>query len=129
DAFRLMASQDRCLKCHQIGEEQPSSKVRGPLLDLAASRLRPDWALRWLANPPRLLVYPGPNSPMPTYFAHDQPPWPVFVGTPGAEPGQVMREEAAAVRDALMNYSRIAQMPENRYYKPPAAAPAQPEKK
>ncbi len=38
----------------------------------------------------------------------------LFVGTP--------RDQAAAVRAALMNYAKIAEMPENRFYRPPVEA-------
>jgi cytochrome c2 len=108
DAYRLVASYKRCLNCHQVGPQPPTEPI-GPPLTLAAPRLRADYMLRWIASPQRLLVYPDGAHAMPTNFASNDKPWPEFAGS--------MLEQATAVRDVLINYPRIADLPVNRYYR------------
>jgi hypothetical protein len=108
DAYRLLANYNRCLNCHQVGPQAPTQPI-GPPLELAPERLRPDWTLRWIASPQRLLIYPDGQHAMPTNFKSNDPPWPEFDGT--------MLEQATAVRDLLINYPRVAEMPVNRYYR------------
>jgi mono/diheme cytochrome c family protein len=111
DAWRLLANYNNpCLACHQAGP-LAAKQAQGPPLDLAWERLRPDWTLRWLANPDRLISYP---TPMPQNFARTEKPYPEFNGT--------ILEQATAVRDILMNLPRIADLPVNRYHRPAAAA-------
>src|SRR5262249_32526493 len=58
DVFRLLTTYNTpCLGCHQVGN-LPPKEPQGPPLQLSAERLRPDWTLRWIANPDRLLSYP-----------------------------------------------------------------------
>jgi mono/diheme cytochrome c family protein len=108
DAYRLVANYKRCLNCHQVGPQAPTQRV-GPSLELAPERLRPDWLLRWIASPQRLLIYPDGLHAMPPNFKSNEPPWPEFAGT--------MLQQATAVRDVLINYPRIADMMVNRYYR------------
>jgi hypothetical protein len=115
DAYRLLANYNLCLNCHEVGTTTAKQPI-GPVLTLTEERLRPDWTFRWIANPQRLLIYPQTGHPMPQNFPGDKiENQDLFVGTP--------REQAAAVRAALMNYAKIAEMPENRFYRPPAEAP------
>ncbi len=115
DAYRLLASYNTpCLSCHQIGN-LPAKQAQGPPLDLTWERLRPEWTLRWIASPDRMLSYP---TPMPQNFPRDQVDakgngslYPEFVGTP--------REQLTAVRDILMIFPKVADMPVNRHYRPP----------
>ncbi|GIW80176.1 MAG: hypothetical protein KatS3mg105_1983 [Gemmatales bacterium] len=114
DSFRLVATYQMCLQCHKTGNLQPGKEI-GPPLDLSADRLRPEWTLRWLASPQRLLVYRVGNHPMPANFnigktANQN----LFLGTPF--------EQATAARDLLMFYPRAAAMPANRFYIPPSGA-------
>jgi mono/diheme cytochrome c family protein len=109
DAYRLLASNDRCLNCHAVGPLPPKQPI-GPPLDLSAQRLRPEWLLRWIASPQRLLIYPDGQHPMPQNFKSDAPPWPEFAGS--------MLDQATAVRDALVDYPRVSAIPINRAYKP-----------
>src|SRR5262249_8962338 len=109
DAFRLLANYDRCLNCHQVGTFAPKQAI-GPPLDLSPERLRSDWLLRWIASPQRLLLYPDGQHPMPQNFKSNDPPWPEFAGS--------LLEQATAVRDVLINYPKVADLPANRYYRP-----------
>jgi mono/diheme cytochrome c family protein len=115
DGFRLLASYDRCLNCHQVGALAPKQPI-GPPLDLAAERLRPDWLLRWIGNPQRLLIYPDGSNPMPQNFPSKQignmTQAMDFAGTP--------LEQVTAVRDVLIDYPKVSSMPANRMYRPQA---------
>ncbi|MFQ5830678.1 MAG: c-type cytochrome [Candidatus Methylomirabilia bacterium] len=56
-----------CFKCHQLGDRKPqgNSEEWAPDLRLARSRLRPEWIVRWLADPQRI----QPGTKMPAYFS------------------------------------------------------------
>jgi hypothetical protein len=110
DAYRLLASNDRCLNCHQVGPLTPKQPI-GPPLDLAPDRLRSDWLLRWIASPQRLLIYPDGQHPMPGNFKSNDPPWPEFAGS--------MLDQVTAVRDVLIDYPKVSAIPENRAFRPP----------
>jgi mono/diheme cytochrome c family protein len=109
DAYRLLASNERCLNCHQVGALAPKQAI-GPPLDLAPQRLRSDWLLRWIGSPQRLLIYPSGQHPMPSNFPSDGPAWPEFAGP--------LLEQVTAVRDVLIDYPKVADMPVNRTYRP-----------
>jgi len=103
DAFRLVANQNLCLTCHQVGSIEPKER-QGPPLALAWQRLRPEYTERWLANPQRFMTY---SSPMPINFpAHQLQYQESFVGT--------SRQQVTAARDFLMNFPRAMDLPVNR---------------
>jgi cytochrome c2 len=104
DAFRLAASSSKkeklCLNCHRVGDLGPPNPL-GPNLNLSWERLRPDWAKHWIANPTRMSAYPAPMPQnMPSSEKRYQE---LFVGTP--------LDQVIGVRDALMNYPKLADMP------------------
>jgi hypothetical protein len=84
-------------------------------LERVYQRLRPDFTLRWIANPKRLLPYTG----MPVNFPHNQKQaQDLFAGT--------SEEQLNAVVDLLLNYDTF--MKTRTSYKeqivaPPPAAP------
>jgi hypothetical protein len=55
-----------CSSCHPGGDRPPegSSEEWAPDLRLAGRRLRPEWMVRWLLDPQRLL----PGTKMPSFF-------------------------------------------------------------
>ncbi len=111
DAYRLVVNNNICLACHEVGQwgKQPPM---GPRLDNINERMRPDWILRWIASPERLLIYPIGNEPMPKNFPKDKSDFQdSFVGTPF--------EQVTAVRDVLMVLPKAAAMPEDQYFRPP----------
>jgi cbb3-type cytochrome oxidase cytochrome c subunit/cytochrome c551/c552 len=111
DAFRLLNSRETCLKCHQIDNYRSSQEppmAKGPPLLLAHERLRPDWIERWVNKPVRFVPY---DSPMPSYFADKEMKYQQLHGGTGLE-------HIRAVRDVLMNYPRISNLPINRLYNP-----------
>ncbi|QDU63101.1 Cytochrome c [Planctomycetes bacterium Pan216] len=98
DAYKLITHKDLCIKCHPVGGIKPSGKPEelGPALVRAPERLRPDWMIRWISNPKRLVPYTG----MPVNFPKDKPQFQdLFKGSSA--------EQIKAVRDALINYSEV----------------------
>jgi mono/diheme cytochrome c family protein len=69
-AGRRLASREflSCSSCH-LGEEQPegSPEELAPDLRMSAERLNPDWIVRWLRDPGRVLA----GTRMPAYFSDD----------------------------------------------------------
>jgi mono/diheme cytochrome c family protein len=109
DAYRLLANYKRCLNCHAVGPQPPTQPI-GPPLELAAARLRPDYTERWIASPQRLLIYPDGLHAMPPNFPGNGQPWADFAA-------DNTLQQATAVRDVLINYPKIANLPVNRYYR------------
>jgi hypothetical protein len=110
DAYRLLTvSGDKaiCQKCHSIGSVK-ASEDQGPPLDLAYSRLRPDWTERWLGNPKRLFTY-NPAMPQNFHGGNDSEFRDFFDGP--------SRLKVQAVRDVLMNYPKVADLPVNRSFR------------
>jgi cbb3-type cytochrome oxidase cytochrome c subunit len=109
DAYRMLMSRELCTKCHQIGSVVSSEpNKQGPPLDLAAQRLRPEWIERWVNQPQRYLAYP---SIMPPYFDRTKMQY------QNLHAGQA-HEQIQALRDALMNYPRLSNLPINRMFDP-----------
>ena len=112
-AFRLLGNYNLCLKCHPVGRLDVDEAI-GPRLDIAPSRLRPDWTQRWIASPQRLLIYPVGQHPMPQPFGRQKLEYQeIFAGS--------SLEQATAIRDVLMNLHQVADMPANRLYHPEGA--------
>jgi hypothetical protein len=89
-----------------VGDFKPEAQ-QGPALELAFQRLRPDWTLRWIANPERMIDYP---TPMPQNYAKNKElNKDIFDGS--------SREQVQALRDVLLDFPRVAEMPVNRYYR------------
>jgi hypothetical protein len=105
DAFRLLTNYNNaCMGCHNVGPLKAKNPEReqGPPLDISWQRVRPEWTARWIANPERLISYP---TPMPTNFARTDK-YPEFHGS------QI--ETIFAVRDVLLGFPKVAEMPVNR---------------
>ncbi|MGD9857106.1 MAG: c-type cytochrome, partial [Planctomycetaceae bacterium] len=87
-----------CRKCHAVGghpyqSTDPVKDIRGPNLDIASERLRPDWLLLWISNPPWITPY----TSMPVNFTRNQQKLPELFGGDG-------QKQSVAARDALLNY-------------------------
>ncbi len=107
DAYRLLTNKDLCIKCHSIGKQEIQGAI-GPNLSLSAERLRPEWTMYWLANPNRMFTY---STQMPQNFPNDKLQWQEsFHGS--------TLDQVKAVRDALMDLPRLAEMPANRLPQP-----------
>ncbi len=55
-----------CAQCHIIGSKHPDGAPENwaPDLSLASERLKPDWIIKWITNPPALL----PGTKMPVFY-------------------------------------------------------------
>jgi len=108
DAFRVLTN-IACITCHGIGPLPGGNppQTQGPNLELSWQRLRPEWTARWLANPDRMISY---ATPMPANFPRTLDPYPQFHGS--------ILEQALAVRDILMFFPKVVDMPANRFYRP-----------
>jgi len=94
-----------CIKCHSVGGNQvkisdPAKDIRGPNLDLASERLRPDWTLLWLYKPNWLTPYTSMPVPLPPPQPGAQPRFPHLFGDDGSM-------QTISLRDALMNYHKL----------------------
>jgi cytochrome c551/c552 len=103
-----------CAGCHSVGGREfvagdPTKVTRGPNLDAAQVRLRPDWVKLWVGNPKWITPY----TKMPQNFPRDKEVFPELFGGDGLK-------NVTAARDALMNYLRILE----REGKATASAPA-----
>jgi cbb3-type cytochrome oxidase cytochrome c subunit len=88
-----------CLQCHAIGQFKPTGGaqvVNGPDLREVASRFRPDYLEKWLANPRRMVSF----TAMPQNFP---PRGPAQLPVPKTFEDQPL-EMVRSVRDTLMNY-------------------------
>ncbi|MBX3440019.1 MAG: hypothetical protein KF861_21190, partial [Planctomycetaceae bacterium] len=90
-----------CRKCHAVGgfpyqATDPAKDIRGPNLDAAAQRLRPDWLLLWIYHP----TWITPYTSMPINFAKGQPKLPDLFDGDG-------QKQSVGARDALMNYTGL----------------------
>ena len=70
DAMTLVTDNGFCVKCHLVGDFRPAGASAGLAPNLAgvATRLRPDYLKKWIANPGRILPYTG----MPVNFPKTQ---------------------------------------------------------
>ncbi len=59
DAMKMVVSSDYCVKCHLVGDFEPTGPDIAKAPDLADvyRRLRPDFVRRWVANPKSILPY------------------------------------------------------------------------
>lgn len=68
-AGEQLASKDylSCFSCHVHGSQNPEGSPDGwaPDLAMAAHRLYPDWIIKWLQDPQKLM----PGTKMPTFYA------------------------------------------------------------
>ncbi len=69
EAGELLASKDylSCFSCHVRGSQNPEGEPDSwaPDLAMAATRLHPDWIVKWLEDPQKLM----PGTKMPTFYA------------------------------------------------------------
>jgi mono/diheme cytochrome c family protein len=102
-AYKLLTNKDLCLKCHEIGHIKIEGP-QGPNLAQAAERLRPEWMVKWIANPPRMFTYQPvmpqnfPNDPDPLKWKYQE----TFIGSP--------LQQSRAVRDILMDTPRLTDL-------------------
>ena len=66
NAKNLLEQEFQCIKCHIKGNQMPGGSPANwaPNLAMAKQRLKPDWIVKWLLDPQKLL----PGTKMPSYF-------------------------------------------------------------
>lgn len=115
DALQLVLNNNYCVKCHLVGDFVPQGNdiALAPNLADVHDRLRPDFMLRWIANPRRILPYTG----MPVNIPPDKPvAQSILKGT--------SRQQLDAVVDLLLNFDQFAK--EQVSIKPLVKAPPPP---
>ncbi len=99
DAAQKLTTKDYfdCFSCHWDGDRKPAGKQEewGPDLGRVPQRLQPDWIVRWLTDPSKLVA----NTKMPAFFADDKSGPDDILG--GDEMAQMM-----ALRDWLVTRSK-----------------------
>ena len=89
-AGKLLTSKDYfdCFSCHQRGAEKPQGPPEGwaPDLSLAHQRLNPEWIVKWIHDPQKLM----PGTKMPSFY-------------PGGPPDVLGGDDDAQIR-ALRDY-------------------------
>lgn len=114
-SWKILNHPETCIKCHSVGgrmvQVDPKKPVRGPNLENAADRLRPDWTMLWIYNPQWVLPY----TAMPALFSKTKPPVKELLDGDG-------QAQATGARDALMNYPRLLERFGKAPPKPAAAA-------
>jgi len=90
EAGKLLTSKDYfdCFSCHQRGAQKPQGPPEGwaPDLALAHARLNPEWVIKWLHDPQKVM----PGTKMPSFF-------------PGGPPDVLGGDDDAQIR-ALRDY-------------------------
>jgi mono/diheme cytochrome c family protein len=121
DAGKQLASKDylSCFSCHIHGSQNPEGPPDGwaPNLAMAATRLYPDWIVKWIHDPQKLL----PGTKMPSFYADPDNP----DGPPDILGGND-DEQIVALRDYVISLG-LPEMPTTPAAKPAdgtAAAPA-----
>lgn len=107
-----------CIKCHSVGGREvkitdPSKDIRGPNLEYASDRLRPEWLLAWLFKPQWITPY----TSMPQNFTKTKQQFEELLGGNG-------QAQTIAVRDALVNYHRLMEEFGKTVYDPQADSTA-----
>jgi len=98
DAGKLLTSKDYfdCFSCHQRGAQKPQGPPEGwaPDLAMAHARLNPEWIVKWIHDPQKIM----PGTKMPSFY-------------PGGPPDVLGGDEEAQMR-ALRDYVVTLGMPE-----------------
>ena len=97
-AFTHARTRGICATCHEVGNQKPGQATQGPSLNVVHERLRPEWVMRWIANPKRHVPY---STPMPANFPANQK---LFQELVAGEP----LEQILTVRDALLNWPAVS---------------------
>jgi mono/diheme cytochrome c family protein len=89
-----------CTKCHVIGSQMPTGSMEtwAPDFMLASKRLKPEWIVKWISNPPAL----QPGTKMPAFY---DPVDPKSSAPPDLLDGDPDRQ-IKALRDYLLTISQ-----------------------
>lgn len=107
-----------CAKCHVINGKMPSGSddTWAPDFALAAKRLKPDWVIDWIKNPPALM----PGTKMPAFFDpanyHEAGPPDILNGDED--------EQIRVLRNYIMSISTLPATPVSKSKEPRETPPA-----
>jgi cbb3-type cytochrome oxidase cytochrome c subunit len=93
-----------CIQCHAIGQFKPTGGdqvVNGPDLKQVATRFRPEFLEKWIANPKRLVPY----TAMPQNVA---PHGPLQIPVPKTFENRPI-DMVRSIRDTLLNYINVVE--------------------
>jgi cytochrome c551/c552 len=123
EAGWTLITKNQCVQCHAIGQFQPTGepKTHGPNLRQVPDRIRPEYMLKWIANPPRMIPYTAMPQVFPPHPAEGTPPLP---GVPGELEGQPL-EQVRTIRDTLLNFVSAVERQLAAVAPPPQPAPAE----
>lgn len=97
EAARTLVSGDyfACFSCHQQGDRKPEGPPEGwaPDLTMARERLNPDWIVRWITDPQKLME----GTKMPSFYP----------GGPEDVLGGSDQRQIEALRDYLMVLDKV----------------------
>jgi hypothetical protein len=99
--MRVIVNNNYCVKCHLVGDFQPtgSDRAKAPNLAQVYRRLRPDYARNWIANPKTYLPY----TSMPVNIPYD-PDLPNLGGVSQDLYHGTSVEQVDGLVDLLMNF-------------------------
>jgi hypothetical protein len=104
DAMQIITSPNYCVKCHIVGDFEPtgSDRAKGPDLSQMYRRMRPDYLRKWIAKPTSILPYTA--MPVNIIYESDKP----HLGT--TVPQNLYHgnslEQVDGLVDLLMNYDK-----------------------
>jgi mono/diheme cytochrome c family protein len=78
----------QCLKCHVLGGTEHDPSNLAPNLEMARTRLKPEWVLDWLINPNVI----SPGTRMPSFFPEGVSPKPDVLGGDAKKQIQAIRD-------------------------------------
>jgi hypothetical protein len=104
DAMQIVTSENYCVKCHRVGDFDPTGidRVKAPDLSMVYRRLRADYLRTWIAKPTAILPY----ASMPVNIPYDATA--PLLGTTMSQDlyhGDSL-EQLDALVDLLMNYDQ-----------------------
>jgi mono/diheme cytochrome c family protein len=106
DALKIVTSGNYCVKCHIVGDFQPTGadRAKAPNLARVYERLRPDYLRNWIANPKSILPY----TSMPVNIVYDPADAKNLGGVSQDLYHGTSVEQVEALVDLLMNYDNFA---------------------
>jgi len=93
EAGRTLFAKAECLSCHGDWPPPPDKEApSAPSLSYAKRRLRPDWVVKWIQNPQKIM----PGTKMPVYFEG------------AGSSAQILRGKRTSKKNGRWNYELLA---------------------
>jgi len=106
DGLRIVTNNNYCVKCHLVGDFEPtgSDRAKGPNLARVYERFRPQYLRDWIANPKKFLPYSA--MPINIPFDPEDKEWQGGISRDLYHGTSV--EQVESLVDLLMNYDNFA---------------------